>query len=198
MGWSVLRVINDDVIAADTGFGTHGHRDMEIVTYMLSGTLRHGDSMENSELLRRPEVQRMSAGHGVRHSEVNASASEAASLLQIWIEPALRGIPPEYEQRAFADAEKQNRWCPIVSPDGREGSMVIHQDAVLFATLLGAGMTLDYALAPGRRAYLHLIRGQARLNGEALQPGDALKIAAESRLSLVAAADCEALLFDLP
>lgn len=198
MGWSVLRVINDDIIAPATGFGTHGHRDMEIVTYMLEGVLRHGDSMENSELLARPEVQRMSAGKGVLHSEFNASSTEAAKLLQIWIEPDARGIKPEYEQRAFADGEKRNRWRPIVSPDGREGSMVIHQDAILFASLLGAGQRLDYALGTGRRAYLHLVRGAATLNGEPLLPGDALKIADESLLALTASADCEALLFDLP
>lgn len=198
MGWSVLRVINDDIIAPGTGFGTHGHRDMEIVTYMLEGTLRHGDSMENSELLTRPEVQRMSAGKGVLHSEFNASSKERATLLQIWIEPDVRGIQPEYEQRAFTDGEKLNRWRPIVSPDGREDSMVIHQDAVLLATLLGAGKSLAYPLAAGRRAYLHVVKGDVTLNGEPLGPGDALKISDETLLTLAAQTDSEALLFDLP
>ena len=198
MGWGPLRVINDDIIAPDTGFGRHGHRDMEIVTYLLSGTLAHGDSMENATTLRRPEVQRMSAGRGVMHSEFNPSADEAAHLLQIWIEPAVRGIAPEYEQRAFADADKRGRWLPIATPDGRDGSFRIHQDAALYATLLEGGEAVEHALAPGRRAYLHVAAGDVALNGLALTPGDGVKIADEIRLSLTAADTAEVLLFDLP
>lgn len=198
MGWGPLRVINDDIIAPDTGFGRHGHRDMEIVTYLLSGTLAHGDSMENAVTLRRPEVQRMSAGRGVMHSEFNPSADAAAHLLQIWIEPAVRGIAPEYEQRAFADADKRGRWLPIATPDGSAGSFRIHQDAALYATLLEGGEAVEHALAPGRRAYLHVAAGDVALNGLALGTGDGVKIADETRLSLTAAGAAEVLLFDLP
>lgn len=198
MGWGPLRVINDDIIAPDTGFGRHGHRDMEIVTYLLSGTLAHGDSLQNAATLRRPEVQRMSAGRGVMHSEFNPSADEAAHLLQIWIEPAVRGIAPEYEQRAFADADKRGRWLPIATPDGRAGSFRIHQDAALYVTLLEGGEAVEHALAPGRRAYLHVAAGDVALNGLALTTGDGVKIADETRLSLTAAGAAEVLLFDLP
>jgi len=198
MGWSVLRVINDDVVAPSSGFGRHGHRDMEIVTYMLAGTLRHGDSMENSRLLRRPEVQRMSAGAGILHSEVNASAYESAKLLQIWIEPAVRGIPAEYEQRTFDDAAKHGRLLPLVSPDGRDGSMRIHQDATVFATLLDAGESVTHALAPGRRAYVHVVAGAVKVNGQALGAGDGAKAADEATLRIDAEGDAELLVFDLP
>ncbi|CAG1003129.1 Quercetin 2,3-dioxygenase [Rhodocyclaceae bacterium] len=198
MGWGPLRVINDDIIAPDTGFGRHGHRDMEIVTYLLSGQLAHGDSMENAVTLRRPEVQRMSAGRGVMHSEFNPSADEAAHLLQIWIEPAVRGIAPEYEQRAFADADKRGRWLPIATPDGRAGSFRIRQDASLYATLLAAGETVEHDLAPGRRAYVHVATGDVALNGLALSTGDGVKIADETILSLAATGAAEVLLFDLP
>ncbi|MCK9284452.1 MAG: pirin family protein [Rhodocyclaceae bacterium] len=198
MGWSVLRVINDDIVAPSAGFGRHGHRDMEIVTYMLSGMLRHGDSMENSKLLRRPEVQRMSAGAGVLHSEANASTYEPVRLLQIWIQPDVCGIPPEYEQRIFDDAEKRGRLRPLVSPDGREGSMRIHQDATVYASLLDPGASLAHSVGAGRRAYLHLIRGNVTINGQSLGPGDAAKIADEAALQIVAADEAELLLFDLP
>lgn len=198
MGWGPLRVINDDYIAPDTGFGRHGHRDMEIVTYLLSGPLAHGDSMQNAVTIRRPEVQRMSAGRGVMHSEFNPSADETTHLLQIWIEPAVRGIAPEYEQRPFADADKRGRWLPIATPDGRDDSLCIHQDASLHATLLAPGERLDYALAAGRRAYVHMAHGTASLNGLALSTGDGVKIADESLLSLTADGAAEVLLFDLP
>ncbi len=198
MGWGPLRVINDDIIAPDTGFGRHGHRDMEIVTYLLSGQLAHGDSMENAVTLRRPEVQRMSAGRGVMHSEFNPSADEAAHLLQIWIEPAVRGIAPEYEQRAFADADTRGRWLPFATPDGRAGSFRIRQDASLYATLLAAGETVEHDLAPGRRAYVHVATGDVALNGLALSTGDGVKIADETILSLAATGAAEVLLFDLP
>ncbi|HQR04167.1 MAG: pirin family protein [Proteobacteria bacterium] len=202
MNWGPLRVINEDIIAPGEGFGTHGHRDMEIITYMLSGTLRHGDSMENSELLARPEIQRMSAGRGVRHSEVNASAHEAAHLLQVWIQPDVRGIAPEYEQKIFADGDKQDRLLLLVSPDGREGSLPIHQDALLHATILTPGHTITYALAAGRRAYVQVARGALTVNGQPLMQGDGARIADEPRLTLRVSAEAdgpaEVLLFDLP
>lgn len=198
MGWGPLRVINEDFIAAGMGFGQHGHRDMEIITYLLAGPLQHKDSMNNGTVFRRPEVQRMSAGKGVLHSEFNASASEEVHLLQIWIEPDLRGIPPEYQQKAFSDADKSGRLCLIASPDGAEASLTIHQDARLYASLLGAGKSLTHALAPDRRAYVHVIRGEVTLDGLGLSGGDAAKIAGETALAMVARIDAEILLFDLP
>lgn len=198
MGWSVLRVINDDVVAPGTGFGTHSHRDMEIVTYLLEGPLQHRDSIGNGSVFRRPEVQRMSAGRGVQHSEFNASASEPVHLLQIWIEPDVRGIEPEYEQKVFTDQHKRGRLCLIASPDGADDSLTIHQDARLFAALLDSGETITRALAAGRRAYLHVVRGELSLNGETLAAGDGAKIAAESLLTIVARSDAEFLFFDLP
>ncbi len=198
MGWSVLRVINDDYIAPGQGFGRHGHRDMEIVTYLLSGPLAHGDSMQNATTFRRPEVQRMSAGRGVTHSEFNPSADETTHLLQIWIEPAVRGIAPEYEQKSFPDEAKRGKWLAVATPDGRDGSLAIHQDASLYATLLAPGEVLTYVPAPGRRAYVHIVRGEATLNGRAMGSGDGAKIADESELVLAAAGDTEVLLFDLP
>ena len=198
MGWGPLRVINEDWIAAGMGFGQHGHRDMEIVTYLLAGPLQHKDSMGNGTTFRRPEVQRMSAGKGVLHSEFNGSASEEVHLLQIWIEPDVRGIAPEYEQRVFSDADKRDRLCLIASPDGADASLKIHQDARLHASLLSAGKSLAYALAPGRRAYLHLIRGEVSLNGIRLADGDAAKVDGETTLEMAATTDAEFLLFDLP
>ena len=198
MGWGPLRVINEDFIAAGMGFGQHGHRDMEIITYLLAGPLWHQDSMGNGATFRRPEVQRMSAGKGVLHSELNASASEEVHLLQIWIEPDVRGIPPEYQQQVFSDADKRDRWCLIASPDGAASSLKIHQNARLFASLPSAGKSLTQALAPDRRAYLHLIRGELTLNKLKLCGGDAAKIAGETALEIVANTDAEFLLFDLP
>ena len=198
MGWGALRVINDDTIAPATGFGRHGHRDMEIVTYLLAGPLSHGDSMDNAEVIRRPDVQRMSAGRGVTHSEFNASATEAVHLLQIWIEPRITGIAPEYEQKAFQDAAKRGRLLPIATPDGRDGSLAIHQDASIYATLLAPGEAVTHALAPGRRAYVHVASGDVALNGLPLTTGDGAKIENESGLALAANGDAEVLLFDLP
>jgi len=198
MGWGPLRVINEDWIAAGMGFGQHGHRDMEIITYLLAGPLQHQDSMGNGTTFLRPEVQRMSAGKGVLHSEFNASASEEVHLLQIWIEPDVRGIPPEYEQAVFSDADKNDRWCLIASPDGAEASLKIHQDARLFVSLPSAGKSLAHVLAPERRAYLHVIRGEVTLNGLQLAGGDAAKIAGETALAIAATTAAEILLFDLP
>lgn len=198
MGWGPLRVINEDIVQPAAGFGMHGHRDMEIVTYLLAGPLRHEDSMGNGATFRAPEVQRMSAGRGVMHSEFNASDSEAVHLLQIWIQPAVRGIAPEYEQKAFADEAKRGRWAAIASPDGRDGSLTIHQDALLLARKLGAGETASHAPAAGRRAYLHVVRGALAVNGLRLAGGDAARIADEARLEIAARAESEVLLFDLP
>jgi redox-sensitive bicupin YhaK (pirin superfamily) len=198
MGWGVLRVINDDIVAPGKGFGSHGHRDMEIVTYLLEGPLEHRDSIGNGSVFRRPEVQRMSAGRGVQHSEFNASASVPVHFLQIWIEPDVRGIAPEYEQKAFVDAQKQGSLCLIASPDGAEGSLTIHQDARIYASLLSGGATISHGLSSGRRAYLHVVNGELILNGSALAAGDGAKIAAEAELAITARFDAEFLLFDLP
>ncbi len=198
MGWGPLRVINEDFIKPGTGFGQHGHRDMEIITYLLEGPLEHKDSMNNGTVFRRPEVQRMSAWRGVQHSEFNPSDREGVHLLQIWIEPDVRGIAPEYEQKAFSDADKRDRLALIASPDGVEGSLTIHQDARLYASLLSPGASLSHTLAPGRRAYLHLISGELTVNGQRLAGGDGAKIEAETALAIAAVTEAEMLLFDLP
>jgi redox-sensitive bicupin YhaK (pirin superfamily) len=198
MGWSVLRVINDDTIAPSQGFGRHGHRDMEIVTYLLSGALAHGDSMQNATTFRRPEVQRMSAGRGVMHSEFNPSDAETTHLLQVWIETDVKGIAPEYDQRRFEDADKRGKLLPIATPDGRLGSMTIHQDASIYASLLAPGEAVTHVPAPGRRAYVHVASGDVTLNGLPLKTGDGAKIENESELALAAVGDSEVLLFDLP
>ena len=198
MGWGPLRVFNEDFVAPAAGFPAHGHRDMEIITYLLAGPLRHQDSAGNGTVIRRPEVQRMSAGRGVMHSEFNASDSETVHLLQIWIEPDVRGIPVEYEQRAFPDEAKRGCWLPLASPDGRGGSLSIHQDALLLARTFAAGESADWAVATGRRAYVHLVGGEATVNGLALAGGDGARIAGETSIAVSAAADAEILLFDLP
>ncbi len=197
MGYSSLRVINDDRIAAGGGFTTHGHRDMEIVTYVLSGALEHRDSMGNGTVIRPGEVQRMSAGSGVRHSEFNASASEEVHLLQIWIVPARGGIAPGYEQKFFDAAEKLGRLRLVASPDGSDGSVTIHQDAKLYAALLDPEHPAEHVLPPGRRAYLHVARGSATLNGLTLADGDGARIEGESVLHFESAGFAEILLFDL-
>lgn len=196
MGWGALRVINEDRVAPGQGFGTHGHRDMEIVTYVIEGELEHRDSMGNGEIIRPGEVQRMSAGSGVRHSEFNPSPTTTTHLLQIWIEPRERGIVPGYEQQPLAPGD--NAWRLIASPDAADGSTLIHQNASLRAARLAAGAALDYALDPVRLGYVHLVRGSLSLNGLAMRTGDGAKIASESTLHFVAAEDSEILLFDLP
>ncbi len=198
MGWGPLRVINEDFIAPGTGFGMHGHRDMEIVTYMLEGPLTHRDSMKNGAVISPGEIQHMSAGTGVLHSEHNASATDTAHLLQIWIEPAVRGIAPEYQQKAFDPAERRGRLRLVVSPDGADGSLPIHQDACLYDALLAPGETVSHAPAAGRRAYLHVVRGAVDLNDRPMATGDGAKIADEPALFVRASADAEILLFDLP
>jgi hypothetical protein len=198
MGFSVLRVINDDRIAPGAGFPTHGHRDMEIITYLLHGALEHKDSMGNGSVIRPGEIQRMSAGSGISHSEFNASESEEAHLLQIWIEPKERGITPGYEQKSLAAAGKNSSLNLLASPDGQDGSVTIHQDARLYVALLQEHEEVAYLLPAGRRGYIHLARGKLKLNGLDLDAGDGAKIWDENINILSTAAGSEALLFDLP
>ena len=198
MGFGPLRVINEDRVQPGMGFGTHGHRDMEIISYVLEGGLAHRDSIGTGSVIRPGDVQRMSAGTGVRHSEFNASDREPVHFLQIWIEPDQRGIAPSYEEKRFEEASKRGQWRLIASRDGREGSVLIHQDADVHVTRLDAGETLERALDPHRRAYVHVIRGDVRANGERLASGDALKLERETRLNLDEARGAEVLLFDLP
>lgn len=198
MGWGDLRVINEDRVAPGQGFGMHGHRDMEIITYILAGALQHKDSMGNSAVIRPGEVQRMSAGSGVRHSEFNPSASEPVHLLQIWIEPNVTGSEPGYEQTFFAPEEKRGRLRLVASSDGREGSVTIQQDAAVYATVLAPGETAVHPLAPGRRAYVQVARGAVTVNGERLHAGDGARIQDEAQITLVGAEEAtEVLLFDL-
>lgn len=197
MGFGALRVINEDRVAAGEGFPTHAHRDMEILSYVLAGGLEHRDSMGNGSVLRPGHVQRMSAGTGVRHSEFNASKTDPVHFLQIWIEPASRGIKPGYEERIYSEAERQDTLRLIASRDGRDGSVQVHQDLDLFATLLAPGARVQHTLPPGRRAWVHVARGEVTLNGERLAAGDAAAITEAGPLALVGAADSEVLVFDL-
>jgi len=197
MGWGPLRVINEDRVAPGQGFGTHGHRDMEIISYVLAGELQHKDSIGNGTVIRPGDVQRMSAGTGVRHSEFNPSPSVPVHFLQIWIEPATLGIEPSYEQKFFAPEDKRGRLRLVASREGREGSVVIHRDTDLYAALLAAGEKIVFSLAEDRLAYLHLIRGAVRINGVELETGDAAKIELEGELVISAVEDSELLLFDL-
>jgi redox-sensitive bicupin YhaK (pirin superfamily) len=198
MGFGPLRVINDDTVAPGAGFGTHGHRDMEIITYVLEGALAHKDSMGNGSTIRPGAVQRMSAGTGVRHSEFNASGQEPVHFLQIWIEPDARGVPPGYEEKVFPAGERSGRLRLVASPDGRDGSVRIHQDARVYAGLLGEREAVTHPLAPGRRAYVHVARGSLHVNGAPLDAGDGVRIEGESTISLSDARSAEVLLFDLP
>ncbi len=198
MGYSVLRVINDDTVAPGGGFGMHPHRDMEIITYVLDGALQHRDSMGNGSVIRAGDVQYMSAGSGVRHSEVNPSPDTPVHLLQIWILPAANNLTPQYAQKTIPAEEKRGRWRVLASSDGREDSIVIQQDASLLATVLDGDTPLSFTPQPGRRQYLHLARGTVMLNGQAMRGGDGAFIETESLLTLSDAKGAEALLFDLP
>jgi len=198
MGFGPLRVINEDRIQPGTGFGTHGHRDMEIISYVLAGALGHRDSMGTGSTIVPGDVQRMSAGRGVQHSEQNHNKAGATHFLQIWIEPNVRGIAPGYEQKHFDAASKRGRLRLVASPDGAEGSVTIHQDARIYAGLFDGAERAALPLAPGRRAYLHLVRGTLTVNGTPLAAGDALKMSGVAELMLEKGADAEALLFDLP
>jgi redox-sensitive bicupin YhaK (pirin superfamily) len=197
-GFGPLLVINEDRVQAGKGFGTHGHRDMEIISYVLDGELAHKDSMGNGSVLRYGDVQRMSAGTGVMHSEFNNSPENLVHFLQIWIEPAAKGIEPGYEEKHFDVASKQDRLRLIASPDGSEGSVTIHQDARLYVSLLDGNASVTHALHPGRSAYLHLIRGKLTVNGQRLTTGDALKMTGEEKITADQAEAAEFLLFDLP
>jgi len=192
-----LRVINEDIVQPSTGFGTHGHRDMEILTYVLSGTLRHRDSTGSSGDIRYGEVQVMSAGTGVQHSEVNPSPDEAVHLLQIWIMPDKQNLTPGYQQKEFPLQDKLARWCLLASPDAAQGSLLIHQDARVFAARLDGAEKLDYPIAAGRKIYLHVARGDLQANGNALTAGDALMYEDEEKVELSAAKEAEVLLFDM-
>jgi len=192
-----LRVINEDIVQPNSGFGMHPHRDMEILTYILDGALRHRDSMGNSEQIRAGEVQVMSAGTGVTHSEVNASATEAVHLLQIWIIPAQQNLPPGYQQKVFGASAKCGRWCLLASPDQAAGSLRIHQDVRVSAALLNGAETLAYPVAAGRRIYLHVARGALTANGHNLNTGDALMYRDEPNVELAAGINAEVLLFDM-
>jgi redox-sensitive bicupin YhaK (pirin superfamily) len=197
MGFRSLRVINEDWVQAGHGFPLHPHRDMEIITYVLDGAIEHQDSMGNGSIIRPGDGQRMSAGTGVRHSEANASKTEAAHLLQIWILPDRRGHEPGYEQKAFPEAEKRGRLRLIASPDGSDGSVTIHQDAKLYASLLNPGQAVKHELGKGRHAWLQVARGAVELNGKSLTQGDGAAISDEQQLIVKATKDAEILLFDL-
>ena len=197
MGFRALRVINDDWIAPGAGFDPHGHRDMEIVTYVLEGALEHNDSLGTGSVIRPGEVQRMSAGTGITHSEYNHSPTEPVHLLQIWIVPETAGLPPGYEQRDFPAAERRGRLRLVASRDGRDGSVTIHQDAALYAAVLEAGEAVSHGAKPGRHAWLHVARGAVDLNGHALEEGDGAAASDEERLDIAAREDAEILLFDL-
>jgi len=198
MGYGPLRVINDDTVQPGQGFGTHGHRDMEIITYVLEGALEHKDSMDNGSIIRPGNVQRMSAGTGVRHSEFNPSRNEGVHFLQIWIEPKITGVRPSYEEKQFGPAEKKGQLRLIASPDGREGSVTILQDAYVYASMLDGKDAVTHRLAPGRRAYVHVARGALKVNGVELKGGDGAKITEKSEIGFSGAKQAELLLFDLP
>ncbi|HET7097798.1 MAG TPA: pirin family protein [Casimicrobiaceae bacterium] len=198
MGFGPLRVINEDRVQPGTGFGTHAHRDMEIITYVLAGRLEHKDSMGTGSVIAPGDVQAMSAGRGVRHSEFNPSPAEPTHFLQIWIEPDVTGADPRYQQTRFPDDEKRGRLRLIASRDGADGSVSIHQDARVYAALVTGDEAVTHSLAPGRRAYVHIVRGSARANGTALSAGDAAKIERETTVRVDQGDAAEILLFDLP
>ena len=197
MGWGNLRVINEDRIAPGTGFGTHGHRDMEIISYVLSGNLAHKDSMGNVKGIPPGDVQRMSAGSGVRHSEFNHAVRETTHFLQIWIEPNEMGVPPSYEQITVGDDQKQGRLRLVAAPGGDEGVVNIHADARLYAGLFDGAEHAELKINPARKAYVHLIRGELKVNGEQLKTGDAALIKDESDIKITDGKDAEVLVFDL-
>ena len=198
MQYSALRVINEDVAQGGSGFGMHPHRDMEIITYILSGSLRHQDSMGNGSVIRVGDVQRMTAGTGIRHSEFNASAEAPVHLLQIWITPSQNNLTPSYEEKHFSRQEKENQWRLIVSPNGHDASVTIHQDAYVYATNLTQAYVLPIALKQGRCAYLQVAKGAVNIDGQFLQAGDAAMLEEAERFELEAQTDAEVILFDLP
>ncbi|MCB9562985.1 MAG: pirin family protein [Kofleriaceae bacterium] len=197
MGFRALRVINEDRVAAGTGFGAHPHRDMEILTYVLDGEIAHKDSMGNGSVIRPGELQRMSAGTGVRHSEHNASRTAPLHFLQIWIMPDRAGHPPSYEQRAFPEAERRGALRLVASPDGADGSLTIHQDTRLYAGLLDGDEAATLALAAGRHAWVQVARGSVEVNGTRLGPGDGAALSGEREVRLTGGDGAEVLVFDL-
>jgi redox-sensitive bicupin YhaK (pirin superfamily) len=197
MGFGSLRVINEDRVQPGRGFGTHPHRDMEIISYVLEGALEHKDSLGTGSVIRPGDVQRMSAGTGVLHSEYNPSQREPVHFLQIWIEPSVRGVKPSYEQKMFSADDKRGRLRLVASPDGADGSVSIHQDAWVYAALLDGHEALTYAVPDGHQAYVHVARGALQVNGQQLEAGDGAKIAAESQLRFGNGRQAELLLFDM-
>ncbi|MCC2654945.1 MAG: pirin family protein [Panacagrimonas sp.] len=193
-----LRVINEDRVVPGAGFGAHGHNDMEIISYVLSGALAHKDSLGNGSTLRPGDVQRMSAGTGIRHSEYNGSNTEPVHFLQIWIKPDRRGLAPSYEETRFEEHEKRGRLRLIASADGADRSVTVHQDVRLYAGLFDGDEHASLPLAEGRRAYVHIVRGAVEVNGQPLSGGDALKASGEKNLTIAAGRDAEVLVFDLP
>lgn len=197
MGFRALRVINEDRVQAGQGFGTHPHRDMEIISYVLEGGLEHRDSIGTGSVIRPGDVQRMSAGSGVTHSEFNASDKELVHFLQIWLMPSQRGIKPSYEQKTFSDVEKRGRLRVVASPDGRDGSVTIHADAVLYAGLFDQGETSELRLDKARHAWVHVARGNVRVNGRELNAGDGAALSEEELVRIEGVSRGEVLLFDL-
>jgi redox-sensitive bicupin YhaK (pirin superfamily) len=197
MGFRTLRVINEDFVASGRGFPQHGHRDMEIITYILEGALKHEDSMGNGSVIRPGDVQRMTAGTGVRHSEQNASDSERVHLLQIWILPHTVGLEPGYEQKAFSEDERRGRLRLIASEDGRDGSVQVHQDVTLYASILAAGNGVEHAMDERRYAWIQVARGAISVNGEKADQGDGVVVVGESNVRIGAEEDAELLLFEL-
>jgi redox-sensitive bicupin YhaK (pirin superfamily) len=197
VGWGNLRVINEDRVAPGTGFGRHGHRDMEIISYVLSGELAHQDSMGNVKGIPPGDVQRMSAGTGVMHSEFNHAKGQTTHFLQIWIKPNVTGIPPSYEQKTIPAEQKRGALRLVASPDGAQGSVAIHADAALYAGLFDGTETAELALNPARKGYVHLVRGALEVNGQRINAGDAVLLEREDRIVLANGADAEVLVFDL-
>lgn len=199
MGFGPLRVINEDRVMPGQGFGTHGHRDMEIMSYVLEGALEHKDSIGTGSVIRPGDVQIMSAGTGIRHSEFNHSKTEPVHFLQIWVVPKREGLAPRYEQKTFSKGDKTNSLRLVGSADGRDGSVVIHQDVGIFAAVLDAGRAVTHPLSPGRTAWIQLVRGSLTVNGSAMSAGDGAAVSGEVAIACAAtAADTEFLLFDLP
>ena len=198
MGFSVLRLINEDIIAPAQGFGTHSHADMEIITYVLQGNLAHKDSLGNVEVIRQGHIQRMTAGTGVSHSEFNASETEPVHLLQIWILPNQQGLKPGYEDGFFSDEQKCNQWCLLASENAVLGSLKVHQDMALFASQLNERKQLDYVLKENRSAYLQVASGSVEIDGKQLNKGDAAMFVSAQTIQVIAIYNAEILLFDLP
>jgi quercetin 2,3-dioxygenase len=197
MGFRALRVINEDRVVPGAGFGTHGHRDMEIISYVLEGALEHKDSLGTGSVLRPGDVQRMSAGTGVRHSEFNGSQSEPVHFLQIWIMPERQGLPPSYEEKRFSTDDKKGRFRAIALPGGGDGALTVHQDVGVYAAILDTGERTQFELRPGRYAWVQVARGAISVNGTVLKPGDGASISDETKLDFAASEPSEVLLFDL-